>query len=429
MSTTTTRSRPAANPTADAAHPLRAVGTMAAVIAIVLLGANLRLVFGSTSALLAEIRDGYQLSSGSAALLTTGPLVCLGVFGALAAGLVRKWTVPAVLTGCLALIALGTAIRGAPFWSAMLIGTMIAGAGIAVANVLGPVLVRLLFAHRIGLMTGVFTAVVSASAGIASGVTIPIDSAVFHNWRATLLAWAIPALVATAAIGLVAVRHHRFARTDGAGPAPTASWQPAVLRSTTAWAVTGFMGLQSLVAYATIAWLPTIYRERGASAEFAGLLLTALSLTSIITALTFPMLATRLRRQRLLALVAVSLPIVGLSGVITGGTGASMDWALVWAVILGLGQGAQLSLALTLINLRAASASMTTSLSTMAQSAGYVIAATGPIAAGALRSATGSWTPALTALLLLTIPLAICGWVAGRDRYIGQTAAQPAPTG
>lgn len=401
----------------DARAPLGAVGGVAAVIAVILLGINLRLVFGSASSVLTEIRQSYRLSPGSAALLITGPVVCLGAFGPLAARGIRRWSVPVVLTGCLALVMVGTALRGAPLWAAMLLGTLLAGAGIAVANVLGPVLVRLLFPHRIGVLTGLLTALISASAGIASGVTIPIDEAIFHDWRMTLSAWALPAAFAVAALGNVAVRH---ARVDRGGPELSRSgprWQAEVLRSPIAWAITGFMGLQSLLAYAMIGWLPTIFRERGMSAERGGLLLTVLSVSSILTALAIPVLAARSRRQSALAVAVVCLSVVGLVGVLTGGSAG----AVVWAALLGLGQGGELALALTFVNLRAATASHATSLSTMAQSIGYLVAAIGPLGVGALRSATGSWDSALIVLLALMIPLCGCGWIAGRARLVGRS--------
>ncbi|MDJ0362274.1 MFS transporter [Rhodococcus sp. H29-C3] len=399
-------------PAVPARTPLSVVGVGAAVVAIVLLGLNLRLVFGSASAMLNEIRQAYGLGAGSAALLTTGPVLCLGVFAAIATQAVRRWTVPAVLTGCLILVLIGTALRGTSWWPVLVFGTLLAGIGIAVANVLGPILIRLLFPHRIGLMTGLFTALVSASAGIASGVTIPLDTSVFHNWRTTLLAWAIPSALAVAAMALLAWRHHRFDRTTTSVTRSTQPlWQAGVLRSQVAWAITGFMGLQSLLAYSMIAWLPTIYRDRGLTAESAGLLLTALSISSIATALTVPVVAARVRRQSVLAVAVVALSVAGLIGVLVGGVGA----AVVWAILLGLGQGGQLSLALTLINLRAPNTSIATSLSTMTQSIGYLIAALGPITAGAIHGATGTWTTPLVVLLTAMIPLTLCGWMAGRD--------------
>ncbi|WP_162248323.1 CynX/NimT family MFS transporter [Rhodococcus sp. Leaf278] len=394
---------------------LSVVGTTAAVAAIVLLGLDLRLVFGSASAVLAEIRQSYALGSGSAALLTTGPVLCLGVFAVVATRAVRRWTVPVVLTGCLMLILVGTGLRGAPSWPALLIGTLLAGMGIAVANVLGPVLIRLLFPHRIGLMTGLFTALVSASAGIASGATVPLDSSVFHNWRTTLMAWAIPSALALVAMAFLALRfRHVECRPTSATRSSVPRGQTAVLRSSVSWAVTGFMGLQSLLAYSMIAWLPTIYRDRGLSAENAGLLLTALSVSSVATALTVPVLAARIRRQSVLATAVVALSVAGLIGVLTG----SVELAPVWAILLGLGQGGQLSLALTLINLRAPNTATATSLSSMAQSIGYLVAAAGPVATGAIHSSTGSWTAPLLALLAVMIPLTVCGWRAGRDSSV-----------
>lgn len=387
-------------------------GVGAAVVSIVLLGLNLRLVFGSASAMLTEIRQAYDLGTGSAALLTTGPVLCLGVFAAAATQAVRRRTVPAVLTGCLILVLIGTALRGTPWWPVLVFGTLLARIGIAVANVLGPILIRLLFPHRIGLMTGLFTALVSASAGIASGATIPLNASIFHNWRATLVAWAIPSALAVAAMALLAWRHHRFDRTTtSVTRSAQPQWQADVLRSQIAWAITGFMGLQSLLAYSMIAWLPTIYRDRGLTAESAGLLLTALSISSIATALTVPVVAARVRRQSVLAVAVVALSVAGLIGVLVGGVGA----AVVWAILLGLGQGGQLSLALTLINLRAPNTSIATSLSTMTQSIGYLIAALGPITAGAIHGATGTWTTPLVVLLTAMIPLTLCGWMAGRD--------------
>ncbi|MDI9893327.1 hypothetical protein QM797_01185 [Rhodococcus sp. IEGM 1381] len=409
-------------PAVQARTPLSVVGVGAAVVAIVLLGLNLRLVFGSASAMIVEIRGAYGLGAGSAALLTTGPVVCLGVFAVAATRAVRRWSVPAVLTGCLMLVLVGTALRGVAGWPVLVFGTLLAGVGIAVANVLGPILIRLLFPHRLGVMTGLFTALVSASAGIASGVTIPLDTSVFHSWRITLVAWAVPSVFAVAAMALVAWRYHRGADHEAAVTAPPSTarpstprpsapgWEGGVLRSPTAWAVTGFMGLQSLLAYSMIAWLPTIYRDRGQTAESAGLLLTVLSVSSIATALTVPVVAARFRRQRGLAVAVVALSVAGLIGVLGGGVGL----AVVWAILLGLGQGGQLSLALTLINLRAPDTSTATSLSTMAQSIGYLVAALGPITAGAIHGATGSWTTPLVVLLAVMIPLTLCGWTAGR---------------
>lgn len=409
----------------DALPPWRA-GAFA-VFAVIGLGVSLRLLFGSASSLISEIRDGYHLGSLEVALLTTGPVVCLGLGASVAPRLARRFGALPVAAGCMALLTVGSALRAVPGWPVLVVGTVIGGLGIAVANVLGPVLIRLLFPHRIGVMTGLLTALICVSAGIASGITPPLTRAFDGSWRLGLGVWALPALIAAAAMGVLAVAHGRGLRRDagtGAGsPIPVAVVTRAGANRMR-WAITGFMGLQSLLAYATVAWLPTIYRDRGVSADEAGLIFSALSVASIVTALTVPVIATRLRSQSTLAVAVVALAILGLLGVLCTGTAGA--WPS--AVLVGLGQGGALSLALVLMNLRSASAAEATALSAAAQTVGYLVAAIGPVAMGVLHSVTDGWSVPLIALTATMIPLAVCGVIAGRPG-LGTTAEQDVTDG
>ncbi|MBY3792103.1 MFS transporter [Rhodococcus fascians] len=418
-----------------------------AVGAVVVFGLSLRLLFGSTSALTSDIAEFYSANSTSMALLTTGPVICLGVFAATARYFVRRVPVTHVLVVCLSLVAVGTAVRAVPSWPILVVGTLVAAAGIAVANVLGPVFVRLVVrewslserprgrewsstgepdaaaGRRLGLLTGVLTAVISASAGVASGVSVPLAEAFDGGWRIVLGLWSIPVVLAAGSMAVFGRTLSRGLSVAGSATVPDDAprSRTGVLTSPVAWSLTAFMGLQSLMAYSMIAWLPTIFRDRGVDARDAGLLLTALSVSSVLTALTIPSLATRLGNQSALA-VAVTLPTcVGLLGIVS----SADSWALVWAVLLGLGQGGQLSLAMTLMNLRASNARDAASLSSMAQTVGYVLAAAGPLVCGAVHSATQRWEPSIVFLLLVTIPMAAAGAVAGRRAVVG-SEAEPA---
>ncbi|KMJ49991.1 MFS transporter [Rhodococcoides fascians] len=429
-----------------------------AVGTVVVFGLSLRLLFGSTSALTSDIAEFYSANSTSMALLTTGPVICLGVFAATARYFVRRAQVTHVLVVCLFLVAVGTAVRAVPSWPILVVGTLVAAAGIAVANVLGPVFVRLVVrewslserprgrewslserprgrewsstgepdaaaGRRLGLLTGVLTAVISASAGVASGVSVPLAEAFDGGWRIVLGLWSIPVVLAAGSMAVFGRTLSRGLSVAGSATVPDNAprSRTGVLTSPVAWSLTAFMGLQSLMAYSMIAWLPTIFRDRGVDARDAGLLLTALSVSSVLTALTVPSLATRLGNQSALA-VAVTLPTcVGLLGIVS----SADSWALVWAVLLGLGQGGQLSLALTLMNLRASKARDAASLSSMAQTVGYVLAAAGPLVCGAVHSATQRWEPSIVFLLVVTIPMAAAGAVAGRRVVVG-SEAEPA---
>lgn len=273
------------------------------------------------------------------------------------------------------------------------------------------------------MLTGVLTAVISASAGVASGVSVPLAEALDGGWRIVLGLWSIPVVLAAGCMAIFGRTLSRGLSVAGSATVPDDAHRSrtGVLTSPVAWSLTAFMGLQSLMAYSMIAWLPTIFRDRGVDARDAGLLLTALSVSSVLTALTIPSLATRLGNQSALA-VAVTLPTcVGLLGIVS----SADSWALVWAVLLGLGQGGQLSLALTLMNLRASNARDAASLSSMAQTVGYVLAAAGPLVCGAVHSATQRWEPSIVFLLLVTIPMAAAGAVAGRRVVVG-SEAEPA---
>lgn len=397
--------------------PLRAVGVLTCAAALITMGICLRLIFGSSSAVLDEIRDAYGLSGAEVAMLTTGPVICLGLFSAAAPRLARRYTAVVVATVAVTMIAIGSALRIAPSWAVLLGGTMLAGAGIALGNVLGPVLVRIFFPHRIGLMTGLFTSMVCLSTGFASALTVPGATALGGSWRGSLALWAIPSLVAAALLVVVTVRYLRFRRTvpedDGADARGAAR---TVLRSPVAWAVTGFMGLQSLQAYALIGWIPTIYRDRGMSAEAGGAMLAIGGLLSVVTALTFPQWAARRREQRIVAVAAVALQGIGVLGVLAFGNGLG---AWIANIFVGFGLGAMISLAVTMMNLRAATTSEAVSLSAMSQTVGYLFAAWGPMLMGVLHGVRGDWTLPLITLLVLLIPLLLCGIVAGGDRTVG----------
>ena len=188
-----------------------------------------------------------------------------------------------------------------------------------------------------------------------------------------------------------------------------------------AWQVTAFMGLQSLIFYAGLAWLPSILRDDGFGAGEAGALLALYTLASLPSSLAVPVIATRARDQRLLAAGATLLQSAGLAGLLLAPAAA---W--LWISILALGQGATFSLALTLFVLRAADSRRAGELSGMAQAIGYCVAASGAFLVGALEDWSGGWDLPLAVLLGLTFALLVAGLGAGRDRFVA-AGHTPAP--
>lgn len=386
------------------ATPTRRSAGLWAALTIVLVAVNLRPAIVAVSPLLPELRADTGLSAATAALLTTLPVLCFGLLSPLAPRAARRFGIEQTIFGALVVLCAGFALRLVPDLAALFAGTVLVGAAIAFGNVLLPALIKRDFAGRVGLMTGVYSMSLSGGATIAAGLTIPIARAAHLDWRFTLGSWGLLA-VAAALAWLPRLRHRHTVQLVEASP--------RLWRNGLAWSVTLYLGFQSLNFYSVTAWLPESFISRGMAPIEAGWLLSLTNLVSIAAATTVPIIAGRMRSQRSLAVVATTVAFVALGGLILMPQGAYG-----WVVLLGLSQGAALGLSLTLVVLRAADTEHAAELSGMAQSAGYLIAAAGPLIVGAAHDLTASWPLALSVLLVLLVPQAVTGFRAGRNAYV-----------
>lgn len=385
---------------------------------LLLVALNLRMGVASVGPVLGAIERSLHLSPSAASLLTTIPVFAFGAFAFLTPVLTRRIGLHRLLGLTMAVLALGIALRLEPHGWALYGGTVLAGAAIAVANVLMPAAIKSDFAHRVGLMMGLYSTALFLSAAIASAAVVPLMGA-FGSWRPALAFWAVPAVVAFLVWLPRALRnpgHARGARTVTDAPV-TAVDEPTfarLFRDPVAIAVTGFMGLQSLSYYAFLTWVPTVLQDAGVSAHEAGLMLAYSSLPGIVTGVTGPAIARRLRPTWLPVVVVVVLCAAGFVGLLVApGAGA---W--VWMTLLGLGQGGAISLSLSYIVWRSPDARHTAHVSTMAQGTGYLLAGLGPLGLGLLHTATGGWTVPIVVLLALLVVQLVAGVAASRDRHV-----------
>jgi CP family cyanate transporter-like MFS transporter len=401
--------------------PPRRLRTSPALLAagVILVAINLRPAAAGIGPVLGRIESGTGLSSGWAGALTTLPVLCFGLLAPLAPVLARRLGVRTSIAAAMCALLAGLLVRLLPGVGFLFFGTALAGAAIATGNVLVPVLIRRDFSHRTGTAMALYSTALIGFAALAAGVTVPLANALGGGWRPGLAIWAAPVAVAAVAWLPALLRRDAAASRVGAGTPAGQSPQPehtvrTLLRSPLAWQVTLFFALQSGGFYATLAWLPSIFRSHGASEAHAGLLLSLTMVVGVLTALTLPGVATRMRDQRVLVVGSCSLIAAGLIGILV----APMSAPYLWAVLLGLGQNAAFPLALMLIVLRGGSVASTEGLSTLAQSVGYGLAALAPLAVGAIHGLTGSWTPTLILLLAMVGPQIAVGLAAGRDRQL-----------
>jgi MFS transporter, CP family, cyanate transporter len=393
------------------------LGLVLLMAGIMVLAINLRAAISSLPPVFPDLSIALHLSSASVAVLASVPVLCFGLFSGLAAPLSRSFGEERVLLAALLLLAGGLLLRGA--WPGLMLfpGTVLAGGSIALMNVLLPSLVKRRRPEQAGLLIGSYLLMLSVGAVVASLIAVPVLRAAGGTrhggagWpiQLTLGLWALPALLA-AVVWLPQVRY----RTEPP-PAPGARAARASMhRHALAWQVAGFMGLQSMVYYATLSWLPTLFQDRGVSATGAGGLLALMNAGNAISAMLVPVLAQRARDQRLLVAATAAVMAAGLCGSAFAPTGGAVAWVL----LLGLGQGSSLALAIFFTMARAPDPATAASLSGFAQSAGYLIATVGPLAVGFLHTASGSWTLPVLLLLGITAALLWAGWLAGRDRTV-----------
>ncbi|WP_435193153.1 CynX/NimT family MFS transporter [Streptomyces sp. NRRL F-5630] len=395
--------------------------TVRAAVAFGLAALNLRVAVASLSPVLREVRHDEHLSSFGAGALSTVPVVCFGAFAYLAPRLTRRFGPHRLLWWALLAMAGGIVLRSVPGVFALFGGTLIAGAAIAVGNVLMPQLIKHDFAGRAGLMLACYSLALSGGAALAAGVVVPLESATGWGWRQVLALMAIPALVAALAwLPELRVPERRSPDRRRQGPverggadaaAPTLR---ALWRDRTAWAVTLYMGLQSLGYYAILSWLPTLLQDHGMSDSQAGWMLSFSSFPGMVASFAAPWLQHRLRPAFLAPLVGALLCATGFVGLLT----SPVSGAYLWMTLLGLGQGLAIGLALGYIVARSPDAHHTGQLSTMAQGAGYLIACLGPLGLGLLHSVSGGWSLPIAVLLALLVVQTATAFGASRDRHV-----------
>ncbi|WP_287815308.1 MFS transporter [Pseudomonas sp.] len=380
------------------------------LLGLVLVALNLRPALSSMAPLLGQVSHDLGLSGSTAGLLTTLPVLCLGLFAPLAPMLSRRFGAERVVLGILLVLAAGIALRSQLGVVGLFAGSILSGASIGIIGVLLPGIVKRDFAKQAGTMTGVYTMALCLGAALAAGASVPLAEAFGHRWAMGLGFWVVPALLA-AVFWLPQTRarhgaHHARYRVRG------------LFRDRLAWQVTLFMGLQSSLAYIVFGWLPSMLMGRGLDAAEAGLVLSFSILVQLGSSLIAPWLATRGRDQRIAIVTVMGLTLAGLFGCLY----APLGGLWFWAVVLGLGQGAMFAVALTLIVLRASDAHVAANLSSMAQGIGYTLASMGPLAVGLVHDWSGGWNAVGWIFAIIGTLAIVAGMGAGRSLHVNVTS-------
>lgn len=381
------------------------------LVAVLLIAANLRATITGVGPLLTQIADDLGTSEAALGALAAVPLIAFAVVSPFAHGLSARFGMPRVVLWSLVLMALGTVWRSLPGSALNLwLGTALIGASIAIANVLMPAVIKRDFSERITVATAAFTALLAGMGAVASGVVVPISNVSVGTgelgWQGALL-WTGALLPFALVAWTLSIRSRPRDGGSSARRRRTGIWADPV-----AWQVLLYMGLQSSIFYMLVTWFAPLAHSLGRSEVVAGVDVMVYQLCAIVGSLTVPLLL----RGRMQRFGPAAIPVLSLIGVL--GLIAWPPAFLLWVILCGLASGASLGVSLTLFSLRARTHEGASALSGMAQSGGYLIAAVGPIAFGALLSASGGWLAPLVLVGVVLVGQLVVGALVGRDEYV-----------
>ncbi|MCO8121008.1 MFS transporter [Stieleria sp. TO1_6] len=380
------------------------------IAGILLIAVNLRPALASVGPLIEDIRQSTGLSSSLLGLLTTLPLIAFGVVSTFTPLLTRRLGIGGAMLGAMGLLAIGCGVRSLESIPALYLGTLLLGIAIAIGNVLLPSIAKSKFASHSGFITSLYSSGMGLGAALAAGLSIPLAHDFGLGWRGSLGVWAIPAMLACVVWfpQLRLLKRSQHSR----------SFQQALKdlgASTLAWQVALFMGLQSMTFYVVLAWLPAILMNRGYDAAYSGWMLSLSQATGIVGSLIIPTIAGTRQDQRGIVVGLFVVEVIGIAGLLL----PALGWVELWVSVIGFVLGGSFGLALLFIVVRSADTETATELSGMAQSIGYLVAATGPTLFGSLYDLTRSWTYGLLFLLVIAVIKLMMGVGAGKARTLG----------
>ncbi|HEY4550854.1 MAG TPA: MFS transporter [Bacillus sp. (in: firmicutes)] len=382
------------------------------LLGIIFITVNLRAPLTSVGPLVELIRNDLHISNTLAGMITTLPLLAFAFFSPFVPKLGKRFGVERILFISIIFLTLGIILRSFSGIANLYIGTAVLGLAIAVCNVLLPGLIKREYSERIGLMTGVYSICMNLFGAIASGISVPVAVGLGFKWQGALGIWGILSFLSIlfwipqlkrGSIKKTTI--HPQARNHGVN----------LWRSPLAWQVTLFMGLQSTLFYVLVAWLPEILKSKGIGFDQSGLFVSIMQLTVLPVTFIAPILAGRMSNQRRLVTIASVCFFVGNVGLLYG----SLNFIVLWIILLGMGAGFAFGLAMIFFSLRTDTPGQAAELSGMAQSVGYLLAAMGPMLFGYLHDLTDSWQIPLQILVGVSLLLFIVGQGAGRNKKVG----------
>lgn len=384
------------------------------VLAIIFIASTLRAPLTSVGPVLDEIKQVMDINNSIAGILTTIPLIIFAIVSPLVSKVTSRLTMSRTILYSTVLLIIALYLRVAGDFNVFLIGTILLGVAIAFGNVMLPSYVKWYFPMQIGLATGIYSGTMNFTAGLGGGLSFPLSEITPIGFRLSLAFWIILAVIAIILWLPKARKGTEMEKATATQYQAKKTKKVSIVKSKLAWMVALTMGFQSMIFYTVVAWVPSILVDRGLDPSTAGYLLMLNQFSQVPMTFTFPIIASKLKDQRILIVIITILFLLGFSLFFT----QSLVLLVVGIIIAGLAMGACFSLCMTFFSIRARTSEGSIALSGFGQSVGYLIAAIGPFLIGYLHDATGNWVSGIIALIIMSILFFIFGYPASKQNVI-----------
>ncbi|RIM82727.1 CynX/NimT family MFS transporter [Staphylococcus xylosus] len=384
------------------------------ILAIVFIASTLRAPLTSVGPVVDEIKQVMEINNSVAGILTTIPLIIFAIVSPFVSKVTARLTMSRTILYSTMLLIVALYLRIAGDFTLFLIGTVILGIAIAFGNVVLPSYVKWYFPMQIGLATGIYSGTMNFTAGLGGGLSFPLSEITPLGFRLSLSFWILFAIIAIILWIPKARKGVQLEKATAIAEQQDRPKKVTITKSKLAWMVALTMGFQSMVFYTVVAWVPSILVDRGLDPSTAGYLLMLNQFSQVPMTFTFPIIASKLKDQRILVVIITVLFLVGFSLFFT----QSLVLLIIGIIIAGLAMGACFSLCMTFFSIRARTSDGSISLSGFGQSVGYLIAAVGPFLIGYLHDATESWDSGIIALIVMSVLFFIFGYPAAKNKVV-----------
>ncbi|PJG59275.1 cyanate transporter [Aeromonas cavernicola] len=365
------------------------------LVLVILISLNLRPFLTAIGPLSKEIELHLAMSLDTLAWLTLLPLWLIGIGGLLTPSLRNRYRPHQLLTVALLLLALGNGMRfDSQYADLLIVSAALCGLGSALIQGVLPGLIKQMFAHKVPLVMGIFSACMMG--GGALGASLTPQLATWVDWSRALAIWCLPVLLALLWLGW-------RVRLTASPPPVAVLGQQRLITLPRTWLLITCFGIINSGYGIVIAWLAPAYLAQGWSAQQAGSLVAWLALAQTLAGLGLPLLSARsLDRRRWMAL-AIICQAVGFAGLWLAPTAAPV----LWSMFCGAGLGGSFALVMVIALDHHPDPHRAGTLNALMQGVGFMLAATGPWVAARLYHLSGdfsaAWQWQLGGLLLMSL--------------------------